>query len=327
VTARTRTYLLVAAAAAGAAGLVVATVAFTRTSTGGGGSPHTQTVASKRPAGPPTLVLDLGVRTDAEARALRRGATLYARRRLSAAAKIFRRYRSVEARVAAALATWPEGTAATVERLAAAHPRDAFVQLELGIVRYWRGETARAQQAWRAAVRANPDTASAVHASDLLHPALVPGVPEFVPTFPYPRAIARLSAPRQLAVLAAGARTGGVRAKLLYGIALQRLGKPISAERQFAAAARLAPDDPQALTAAALGRFSKADPSAAFSRLGPLAKRFAHAQTVRFHLGLLLLYLREIGEARRELRLARADGAQTVLGRTAQELLSRLPSQ
>jgi tetratricopeptide (TPR) repeat protein len=327
VVSRPRTYLLVAAAAAAAAGLVVATVAFTRTSTGGGGSAHTETTAASRPSGAPTLVFDLGVRTDPEANALRRGATLYARGRRRVAAAIFRRYRSVEAQVGAALAKWPDGTAATVERLGAARPRDAFVQLELGLVRYWRGERARAQQAWRAAVRADPDTASAVHADDLLHPSFVPGLPEFVPTFAYPQAIARLSAPRQLAALAAAARKGGVRAKLLYGIALQRLGKPLSAERQFAAAAGLAPDDPEALTAAAVGRCSKADPSAAFSRLGPLAKRFPHAQTVRFHLGLLLLYLRQIGDAREELRLARAEGASTVLGRTASQLLSRLPRE
>jgi hypothetical protein len=212
---RRRTYLLVALAAAVAAALVVATVAFTRTGTGGGGSVHTQPTAVKRPSGAPTLVFDLGVRTDPEAKALRRGAALYAQRRRRAAAAIFRRFRSVEARVAAALAAWPATKVSTLEQLAAAHPHDPFVRLELGLVRFWRGEQARAQQAWRAAVRANPDTASAVHAADLLHPALVPGLPEFVPTFPYPQAIARLSSPRQFASLQAGARTGGVRAKLL----------------------------------------------------------------------------------------------------------------
>jgi tetratricopeptide (TPR) repeat protein len=327
VRGRLRTYLLVAVAAAGAAALVVATVAFTRTSTGGGGSAHTQTQATKPLGGTPTLVFDLGVRTDAEAQALRRGAALYAQGRRSAAGAIFRRHRSVEARVGAALAAWPNGTATTVERLARSHPRNPFVQLELGLVRFWQGNRTAAQRAWRAAVSANPDTASAVHADDLLHPSLAPGLPEFVPTFAYPQAIARLSPPRQLTTLAAGARGGGVREKILYGVALQRLGKPLSAERQFAAAALLAPDDPQALAAAAVGRFSKRDPSAAFSRLGPLAKRFPHAQTVRFHLGLLLLYLRDVAKAREELRLARADGAGTILGQTAKQLLDRLPRE
>jgi len=77
VSARTRTYATVAVAALAAAGLVVAAVAFTRTSTGGGGSAHAQTTPSVRGRAP-ALVLDLGVRTDPEARALRRANRLYA---------------------------------------------------------------------------------------------------------------------------------------------------------------------------------------------------------------------------------------------------------
>jgi tetratricopeptide (TPR) repeat protein len=319
------TYVAVAVAAAAAAGLVVATVAFTRTSTGGGGSPRTQTEPAKPRSGAPRLLLDLGVRTDPEAKALRRASALYEAGRRAAARRIFRRYDSPQAQVGAAFSAWPDGAAATLERLGREHPRDAVVQLHLGLARFWRGQVASAEQAWRAAAARDPNTASAVHASDLLHPRLVPGLPEFVPSFPYPRSLASLSAPRQIAALAAAARRGAVRARLLYGVALQRLGKPISAEREFAAAARAAPADPEALTAAAVGRFSKANPSAAFSRLGPLARRFPRAQTVRFHLGLMLLYLREVDPARRQFRLARLEGPRTVLGRTAAEFLARLP--
>jgi Flp pilus assembly protein TadD len=92
--------------------------------------------------------------------------------------------------------------------------------------------------------------------------------------------------------------------RLLYGAALQRLGRPVSAERQFKLAAKAAPGDPEALTAAAVGRFSKSDPSKAFSQLGPLAKRFPKAATVRFHLGLMLLWMANVGEARTQLERA-----------------------
>jgi predicted Zn-dependent protease len=85
-----------------------------------------------------------------------------------------------------------------------------------------------------------------------------------------------------------------VRAKLLYGVALQRLGRRVSAQRQFDAASRLAPADAEAQVAAAVIRFDKARPSAAFSRLGPLSRRFPRAQSVRFHLGLLLLWLARV---------------------------------
>ena len=39
-----------------------------------------------------------------------------------------------------------------------------------------------------------------------------------------------------------------------------------------------------------LARLDKTHPERAFSRLGPLSRRYPHASTVRFHLGLLLLY-------------------------------------
>ena len=105
-------------------------------------------------------------------------------------------------------------------------------------------------------------------------------------------------------------------AKLLYGVALQRLGHRLSAQRQYDAAARLDPGDPETQVAAAVGRFDKGKPSAAFSRLGPLTKRFPHAATVRFHLGLMLLWLARarpgaLAEGKRQLRLAR--NAQTRL--------------
>ena len=71
--------------------------------------------------------------------------------------------------------------------------------------------------------------------------------------------------------------TGGAHAKILYGIALQQLGHPLSAERQFAAAARLAPNDPDARAAAAVGLFDKDNPSRAFGRLGPYPARLGNA--------------------------------------------------
>ena len=111
---------------------------------------------------------------------------------------------------------------------------------------------------------------------------------------------------------------------ILYGVALQRLGRSVSAERQFAAAARAAPADAEAQVAAAVGRFTKANPAAAFSRLGPLSVRFPHAQSVRFHLGELLVWIRQVPQARREFRLAVKLGPSTGLGRTSQTFLTQL---
>ena len=139
--------------------------------------------------------------------------------------------------------------------------------------------------------RREPDTVYALRAEDLLYPNFPRGLPTFVPSFPAPAALDRLSPPRQLGYLQRLARTGGARGKLLYGVALQRLGRQLSALREFEAAAALAPGDPEPQVAAAVGRFDKADPSRTFSRLGPLAQRYPKSQSVRFHLGLCLLWL------------------------------------
>lgn len=322
MSARTRTYATVALTAAAGAALVIATVAFTRTSTGGGGSAHTSTNAIATGQAP-TLVLDLGVRTDPEARALRRANALYTRGRRAAAARIFGRYRSLEAQVGEALARWPAGSVSTLERLAQAHPASALVLLHFGLAELASGQTGAAKRAWGQALARDPDTQSALEAESLLNPNMAPGRPPFVPSFGPPAAIGRLSAPEQFRRLRSDA-AHGVRGRLLYGVALQRLGRSLSAEHQFAAAAGAAPADAEAQVAAAVGRFTKANPAAAFSRLGPLSARFPRAQSVRFHLGELSLWIHQLSLARREFRLAVKLGPSTALGRTSQTFLTQL---
>ena len=115
-----------------------------------------------------------------------------------------------------------------------------------------------------------------------------------------PAALDGLAPPAQLELLRRHAARS-VDGKLLYGIALQKLGRQRSAERVFTSAAREAPADAEAQVAAAVGRFDKARPAEAFSRLGPLTRRFPDRATVRFHLGLLLLWSGEVKEAKTQL--------------------------
>ena len=200
-----------------------------------------------------------------------------------------------------ALRAWPSGTARRLRILAARHPGNALVRLELGLALALTGQQADAERAWREAERVQPDSPSAVRAQDLRHPGTPPGLPPFVPSFSRPR--------------------NGAEIRLLRGAAFQQALRPLSAEREFAAAARAAPDDPEALTAAAVGRYDKDRPAVAFSRLGPLARRFPEAQTVRFHLGLLLIYFDDLPGARGQLAKARAQGPETRLGKRARTLL------
>lgn len=209
--------------------------------------------------------------------------------------------RGAVADVRAALSAWPNGTVRLLRSAAAKHPRSALVRLELGLALAAGGDVAAARRAWHDAALAQPDSPSAVFAENALHPELPRNNPPFVPSF-------------------GSARTRADRL-LLRGVALQAALRPVSAERAFAAAARLAPGSADAQVAAAVGLYDKDRPELAFSRLGPLVRRFPHAQTVRFHLGLLLIFLRQLPLARHELTLARAEGPTTPLGKRAELLL------
>jgi tetratricopeptide (TPR) repeat protein len=305
-------------AIAGAAALVAASVAVgVAVVTKGDGE------ALEIREGHPPLVFDLGVRTDAEATALRRGQRLYSDGDEAEAARVFARFTSPQAEIGEAFAAWP-GSLARVEELGAQYPRSAVVLFHLGLARFWVGRTSEAFAAWRAALREDPDSASAVRAEDFLHPQAAPGRPFFVPGFSVPKGLAMLPPATQLQQLRRAARGRDVNAKLLYGVALQRLGRPLSAERQYAAAAALDPANAEAQVAAAVGRYRKDAPERAFSRLGPLTRKFPREATVRFHLGLLLLWLDRVDEAKQQLGLARTLQPVSPLAKESSRLLARL---
>lgn len=268
------------------------------------------------------MTLELGVRSDAEAVALRRASRLYADGNRAAAGLTFARFDSLEARVGQAFATWPERTVDRLNRLAGLHPQRAVVQLNLGVALYWSG-LAGAEDAWRAAAASEPDTPYAIAASNLLHPDFARGIPVFVTTAPLPDGFDALAPAAQLESLRRGAERS-VEGKLLYGVALQRLGRPRSAQRVFAAAVRAAPGNVEARVADAVARFDKARPAAAFSRLGPLTRRFPDRSTVRFHLGLLLLWSGEVREAKRQLAAAQRAEPGSPLARESEKYLAEL---
>ena len=196
------------------------------------------------------------------------------------------------------------GSVSRLERLAGANPKSSFVRLNLGLAYFWRRQDDQAVAEWRRAKRLQPDTPSAVKAGDLLHPDSPGGLPKFEPSST--RASTR------------------VQRLLIRGARLQYSGRPISAERLFARAAKLAPNDPQAQVAAAVGLYDKDKPALAFGRLGPLARRFPHAQTVRYHLGILSIWLGTFGQAKKELALALAENPKSTYGKEARLLLHRL---
>ena len=312
---RARTALIVAALAALAAVVVAGAAVLSADERDSGAA----TAVQPQPrTGFPHLELSLGVRDDAEARELRRAAELYAAGRRTEAARIFVRFDSLEAKLGAAFSAWP-ASEDRIEQLGALFPRSALVQLHVGLARFWAG-AGGALSAWREARDVEPDTPYAVRADDLIHlDEFAPGLPVFVPSFPY-----SLEGGTPASQLESLRGESGPSGRLLYGVALQRLGRPLSARRAFADGLLLAPNDVDALVADAVGRYDKSNPAAAFSRLGPLTRRFPQAATVRFHLGVLLLWQKDVKEAKRQLRLARESEPGSRIAREAGRYLAEI---
>jgi Tfp pilus assembly protein PilF len=148
--------------------------------------------------------------------------------------------------------------------------------------------------------------------------------PLFYPDFGLPPGLAGRPPAEQFAVLQRRGERGNVEALLLLGAAYQRAGQPSPARETFDRALAAAPADLRAQVAAAVGRFTRSDPSAAFSRLGPLARDHPNAAIVRFHLGVLLLWIGQADEARTQFRRAAESDPAGFYGREASTLLSRL---
>lgn len=187
-----------------------------------------------------------------------------------------------------------------LEQLENRYPDDPAVQINFGRALICAGFLADATQALEAAKHRGRDTPYEIDADQLLHPTFFQnGYPTFQPS-------------------------NGSDPLLVQGAVLQRQGRQHSAERLYAKAARLHPGDPEAQVAAAVGRFDEDNPSAAFSRLGPLTKRFPHSQVVRYYLGLLLVWIGERQQAVSEFRKTVALGPHTPLGRQVQALLRQI---
>ena len=318
--ARRRIALLVAAVAV-AAVAVVAAAAVLSSDGDPAGAPTMST--SEPRAGRPPISFALGFRTDPEAQDLTKGQALYASGDTAGAAALFARHDSLEAKVGAALAAWPEGSLARLEQLAKLYPGVAVVQLHLGLARLWANQ-GDPVEAWRAALNAEPDTPYAIIAGNLLHPDLPRGLPAFIPSFNAPASIAKLPPARQLQALRVAAQRGGLRERLLYGVGLQRVGRPTSAARVFDRAAQRYPHDGEAQVAGAVGQFDKDAPERAFGRLGPLSRTYPDEPTVRFHLGVLLLWTGRIKAAERQFTLASRAQPGSPLAREATRYLETI---
>ena len=201
-----------------------------------------------------------------------------------------------------ALAEGPKRAARALEALAAEQPNDPVVQFNYATALFCAGFDAEAVQAFRKAKKAGRDTR-------------------------YQRRRRQSPSPAVLQATATRcSSTSGRDPLLIQGQVAQRNYHQVTAERLWARAAKLHPNDADAQVAAAVGRFDMDDLNASFSRLGPLVKRFPKSQTVRFHLALLLDVDGTGHSGGEGVRAARALGATTTLGKEANAFLDRLGS-
>ena len=322
VSPRTRVRLLVAAAALAAAGVAVGATLM-------GGDDGAAPEATSMDRGRPVLELGLTIRDDATARALRAAERAYdagdaAAARAQFGAILAEHPDSLDAAVGAAVASGPDGTVPRLRALVERAPDSGLVRLHLGLALYVEGDDAGATMQWQEALRVDPDTPAALRAEDLLFPNMVEGRPFFYAPLQMPRGLRELPPDEQIEALERRARSRGVGANLLYGAALQRAGRPISAAAAFGRALELDGDNLTAQIADAVGRFEKANPSAAFSRLGGLTESHPRSPMLRFHLGFLLLWIGRVEEAQIQLKRAVDANPRGLYAREARKLLSRL---
>ena len=203
------------------------------------------------------------------------------------------------AAVRAALSKPASRAARAIEALAAENPKDPVVQFNYGWALYCGGFDLEAVAAFRKAKKDGVDTRYGITADNFLHPQYFQSG---YPLFQY----------------------AGRDALLIQGQIAQRNFQQETAERLWARAAKLHPNDPNAQVAAAVGRFDMDNLNASFSRLGPLVKRFPRSQTVRYHLGLLLAWTGQGPLALKEFRAARALDPATTFGKEADTFVTHL---
>jgi len=314
---RARVLTIVAGAAVvAAAGTVGVTLLQTR-----GETTERPGAVTKPRAGAPPLWFEFGVRGDREAVDLSRAAVLLKKGERKPAAAIFARYHSLQAQIGSAFAAWPGHGLDELKRLVASHPGSPVALLHLGYAYYWSGRVADAVSTEERVAADFPDAPESVQAENILYPRMVPDLPPIVVMAALPSAPSRAA---QLRILARAAARPDAQAKLRYGLALWRLWRRVSAEHQLEPAANPAPGDASIRTAAAVGAFTKGNPVRAFGRLGPLTGEFPKAAVVRFHLGLLLLWTRQLAKGADQFRLAIADEPHSIYATEARQFLAAL---
>jgi cytochrome c-type biogenesis protein CcmH/NrfG len=197
-------------------------------------------------------------------------------------------------------------------------PDASLARFQLGVAQLWAGRTQEAETTLVALRDGEAEGFYRSAADDLLHPEMAPGYPPYFTSFdPDAGTIEELQA-------IAADRATDVEAQLQLGAALQAAGRRNDAAEAYARALTLAPDSVEGQVARAMNAFDKDDPSGStFAVLGPLVRDNPDVPAARFHLGVALLWLRDVERARAELRQVEREAPDSRLAKLAKALADR----
>ena len=254
------------------------------------------------PEGNPPLLLDLGLRQDPEARDLARGARLYGEGNLEAAGRVFARYRSVDARVARRSPAGRRGRSRSCRRSPPSSPGTAS-----------SGSTSASRSSGRAARRMRrPPGGRRVPSRRTRSP---PSGPATSSTRASRRGCRFRARPAARGGRAASPGRRALPAPRATGVRAARVRRgPPHARRS--AGARRCRGSPLRQGQSVRGLLA---PRPAGPALSTCCDR-------PVHLGLLLLWMGQVDEAKAQLRQAKAIAPDDPLGREADRFLNRLES-
>jgi tetratricopeptide (TPR) repeat protein len=212
------------------------------------------------------------------------------------------------------------GAAATLAALRALPHDQAVVSLHLGLAEIWAGQCTGVADLKRTRTL-DPYGFYGTLADDALHAKdQLRGYPLYIAPAGIPGG--------SLATLRTLARRQPNRSDVWLALAYRL---QIAHHRDALADARRALElDPTGISprvAVAVLGYSKDNPSASFAVLGPLSQQVSDATEIRFHLGMLLYWLKQNTDAEAQWRQVEQDSPDSAYGRVAAGLMQKLGAQ
>jgi hypothetical protein len=285
-----------------------ATVALTA---GGGGSGRDAAPTTTKPfTGAPPLQIELPGGTVKGTRAQLKAAE----RELPAG--------DVRIAVARAIAGYSSnGAAATLAALRALPHDQAVVSLHLGLAEIWAGQRAAGVADLKRTRTLDPYGFYGTLADNTLH---VNDQLRGYPLYIAPAGIPGGSIARLRGLAKSQPNRADVWLALAYRLQLSdHRGALADARRSL----ELDPTGISPRVAVAVLGYSKDNPSASFAVLGPLSQQTSDATEIRFHLGMLLYWLKQNTDAEAQWRQVEHDSPSSTYGRVAAGLMQKLGAQ